>query len=127
MKGAEVGRDQALEMMTINAAYAIRQEDVVGSLAPGKYAHLVVLTENLLTVPAESIPDVKLLATIIGGVTEFCLPGAESWCPGWIAPPVSATTASASRSGHGSELVLDGSAAQASTPGLSHRSQALRH
>ena len=101
MKGAEVGRGQALEMMTIDAAYAIRQEDVVGSLAPGKYADLLVLTENLLTVPAESIPGVKLLATIIGGVTEFCLPGAESWCPGVEPQAPQGASASASRVGHG--------------------------
>jgi predicted amidohydrolase YtcJ len=107
MKGAEVARDQALEMMTVNAAYALRQEDMVGSLTPGKYADLLVLTDNLLTIPAESIPDVRLMATIIGGVTEFCLAGAEAWCPG-IEPRAIQASASASRAGHGPDLVLDG-------------------
>lgn len=111
MKGAEVGREQALEMMTINAAYAMWQEDVVGSLTPGKYADLVVLTGNLLTVPEGSIPDVQLLATVIGGVTEYCRPGAEAWCPGFDPPTLPEASASASRAGHSPELVFDGRAA----------------
>ena len=108
MKGAEVEREQALKMMTINAAYAISQEDLVGSLTPGKYADLIVLTANLLTVPPQAIPDVQLLATVIGGVTEFCLPGAAAWCPGSAPPTLNQASASASRSGHGPDQALDG-------------------
>lgn len=109
MQGAEVARDQALEMMTIDAAYAIGQDDVVGSLTAGKFADLVILTGDLLTVPTDSIPDVQFLATIIGGVTEYCLRGAEDVCPG-VEPQAGPTaTASASRAGKGPELVFDGS------------------
>jgi len=106
-EGVTVG--QGLAMMTTGSAYALRQEDVVGSLTPGRFADVVVLSDNPLTVAGDELPAIDVLMTMIGGVTEFCMGGAEAWCPGWAVPEVPATTASASRPGHGSELVLDGS------------------
>lgn len=108
MADGGVSVDQALAMMTINAAYAIRQEAQVGSLAPGKYADLVVLSDDLLTISTDSIPDVRVLATIIGGATEYCAPEAEALCPGYEPPEGPRGTASASRSGHGPQLAFDG-------------------
>jgi len=86
MAGGGVTVEQGLAMMTTGSAYAIRQEDVVGSLTPGKYADLVVLSDDLLAVPSSALPDVEILMTMIGGTTEFCASGAEAWCPGWAAP-----------------------------------------
>ncbi|MCP2249670.1 amidohydrolase [Lentzea aerocolonigenes] len=62
--------DQALRMFTVDAAYGTFEEDVKGSLVPGKYADLVVLAENPTT--AVSLPDVGVLATIVGGKVEHC-------------------------------------------------------
>jgi predicted amidohydrolase YtcJ len=60
-------RMQALESYTIDAAYAAFEEDVKGSLTPGKYADVVVLSEDILTVPDDAIRDARVLLTIIGG------------------------------------------------------------
>ena len=54
--GPEEGldREQALRTLTINAAYASFWEDGLGSIETGKYADLVVLSEDYLTVPEDA-------------------------------------------------------------------------
>jgi len=59
--------EQALELYTINAAYASFDEKVKGSISPGKLADMVVLSENPLHVPGERIKDIGVEITIIGG------------------------------------------------------------
>ncbi len=73
--------DQAVQMMTINAAYALGREAEIGSLTPGKLADLIVLSANPLTTPPDDLLDLTVLTTIVGGVTEHCSPGSESLCP----------------------------------------------
>jgi predicted amidohydrolase YtcJ len=60
-------REEALRSYTINCAYASFQEDILGSLKPGKLADITVLSKNILTVPDEEILDAKVLYTIVGG------------------------------------------------------------
>jgi len=112
MRGAEIDRDRALRMMTIDAAYVIGQDDEVGSLVPGRYADLVVLSDDLATIPIDQIPDVQVLATVVGGVTEYCAAGADEWCPASAPradlPDGIEVSASASRSGQGPERAFDG-------------------
>ncbi|HLE68263.1 MAG TPA: amidohydrolase [Vicinamibacteria bacterium] len=60
-------REEALKSYTIQNAYAAFEEEVKGSLSPGKYADIVVLSKDILTVPAEEIPQAKVLYTIVGG------------------------------------------------------------
>ncbi|QDT10434.1 N-substituted formamide deformylase precursor [Planctomycetes bacterium K23_9] len=59
----------AIEAYTYNAAYAMQQEDRVGSLTAGKLADLVVLDQNLLTIAPEDIDDTSVLLTLLGGET----------------------------------------------------------
>ncbi len=59
--------DEAIRAFTIDAAYAAHEEDRKGSLAPGKVADFVVLSEDLLTVLPRDIPGITVLATVIGG------------------------------------------------------------
>lgn len=73
--------EQALYSLTIDAAYATFEEDIKGSLTPGKYADLVILSENPLTAPIEIVPDIQVLMTMIGGKVEYCADGQESFCP----------------------------------------------
>jgi hypothetical protein len=60
-------REEGLKSYTIQNAYAAFEEDVKGSLTPGKYADIVVLSKDILTVPAEEIEQAKVLYTIVGG------------------------------------------------------------
>lgn len=56
-----------LEAATINAAYQLHQDAVTGSLEVGKFADLIVLDRNPLTIPAEDIANVRVLETVVGG------------------------------------------------------------
>ncbi len=67
LPGECVSVQQALAMYTINAAYASLEEDIKGSLVPGKLADMVVLSADPTRVPLEEIKNIKVVMTIIGG------------------------------------------------------------
>ncbi|KAG8901634.1 hypothetical protein FRC01_009794, partial [Tulasnella sp. 417] len=60
-------REQALYGMTLGAAYAGHQEDIIGSLTPGKRADLVVLDKDIMQVPPAEILKTKVKVTIVDG------------------------------------------------------------
>lgn len=62
-----LSREEALKSYTLNNAYAAFEENLKGSLAPGKLADMVVLSHDILTIPAEEIPKTTVLYTILGG------------------------------------------------------------
>ncbi len=68
-------RQEALESYTINNAIAAFEEDIKGSLTPGKLADLVVLSQDLLTVPDEALPNTQVDMTIIGGAVVYTREG----------------------------------------------------
>jgi len=68
-------REEALESYTINNAIAAFEEDIKGSLTPGKLADLVVLSQDLLTVPDEELPNTEVDMTIIGGAVVYTRAG----------------------------------------------------
>jgi predicted amidohydrolase YtcJ len=78
--------EQALELLTIRGAYATFEEGTKGSLAPGKYADLVILSDNPLTTPLSDVPDIQVLLTMVGGHEEYCAPGYETLCHGVVNP-----------------------------------------
>jgi len=61
----------ALRMFTINAAYALGQEQVKGSIEPGKIADFVLLGADPRAVPKEAVESIPLLATYHRGVKAF--------------------------------------------------------
>jgi predicted amidohydrolase YtcJ len=81
MRGQELTIEEALRSLTIEGAYATFEEDVKGSLAAGKYADLVLLEHDPVAADIESVPDIRILATVIGGRAEFCAVGNERLCP----------------------------------------------
>jgi len=60
-------REQALRSYTIDAAYAGFEEDIKGTLTPGKLADLVVLSKNIMIIPEDEIQSTEILYTIVGG------------------------------------------------------------
>ena len=58
---------QALEATTINPAWLTREERRRGKLVPGYLADLVVLDRDPLACPLEELPDVQVVATMLGG------------------------------------------------------------
>jgi predicted amidohydrolase YtcJ len=60
-------REEALRSYTLNGAYAAFEEDIKGSLAPGKLADITVLSKDIMTVPEDEILDAQVLYTIVGG------------------------------------------------------------
>jgi predicted amidohydrolase YtcJ len=64
-------REEALRSYTIDAAYAAFEEDIKGSLVPGKLADITVLSKDILEVPADEILDAKVLYTIVGGEVRY--------------------------------------------------------
>ena len=67
-------RQQALRSYTIAAAYAAFEEDVKGSLSPGKLADIVVLSNDILACPEEEILKTKVVYTIVGGKVRYECP-----------------------------------------------------
>ncbi len=64
-------REEALRSYTINNAYAAFEEDIKGSLTPGKLADIVVLSHDIMTVPDEEIRHTEVLYTILGGQIAY--------------------------------------------------------
>jgi predicted amidohydrolase YtcJ len=63
----ELTLDEALAAHTINAARALRVEDRLGSIEPGKIADLVVVDGDLRAAPQESLGDLPIRMTILAG------------------------------------------------------------
>ena len=73
-------RDEALKSMTIWPAHAAFQDSVMGSITTGKYADFTVLSQDIMTVPAEQIIRTDVVATYLGGhpVYQASTAGADS-------------------------------------------------
>jgi predicted amidohydrolase YtcJ len=63
--------DEALQIMTLNGAYASHEEALKGSISPGKLADCVMLSADPHTVAPDTIKDIKVLRTITGGATVY--------------------------------------------------------
>lgn len=64
-------RAEALRASTLNGAYAGFMERDVGSLTPGKYADVVVLSKDVMTIPEREIPSARVVYTIVGGRVRY--------------------------------------------------------
>lgn len=67
----EISVEMALRMMTIEGAYAVKQEDYIGSLEEGKYADLIVIDDDPLTMNVDGLKDINVLLTMVDGKIEF--------------------------------------------------------
>lgn len=62
-----ITREEALRMYTINNAYASFEEDIKGSIEPGKLADLAILSDDLLNCPVDQIKNIQSELTMVGG------------------------------------------------------------
>ncbi len=65
----------ALRAVTLGAAFTLHLDHLVGSIEPGKYADFAVLDEDPTGVPAETLKDVSVWGTVMGGTVY---PGAHN-------------------------------------------------
>ena len=57
----------ALEALTINAAWQIKMEDKLGSITEGKYADLIILDQNPLNIDKNNLRNIKIIDTYVHG------------------------------------------------------------
>lgn len=62
-----MSREEALRSYTLNNAYAAFEDNIKGSLAPGKLADITVLSKDIMTIPEDEIPSAQVVYTIVGG------------------------------------------------------------
>jgi predicted amidohydrolase YtcJ len=72
--------ERALEMLTIESAYAVSMEEYVGSIKPGKYADLVILSGNPLTTTPDNLINLQVRMTMVNGKVEYCAAEYEPLC-----------------------------------------------
>ena len=65
--GQALSREDALRCATNEGAWLSFEEDVKGSIEPGKLADMVVLSDDLLTCPEDDIKDIVAETTVVGG------------------------------------------------------------
>jgi predicted amidohydrolase YtcJ len=66
-----MSREQALRAYTLDSARAAFQEQSVGSITPGKLADVVILSEDIMTVPTKQILDARVVYTIVAGKVVY--------------------------------------------------------
>jgi predicted amidohydrolase YtcJ len=76
----QISVEKALQMMTIAPAYAVSMDEYIGSLETGKFADLVLLSENPITMDTTKLKDLSMGMTMIKGKVEYCADGYESFC-----------------------------------------------
>jgi predicted amidohydrolase YtcJ len=63
--------DQALRVCTINASHASFEEDIKGSISAGKLADFVILAEDFHDADPDTIKEIKVVRTVVGGNTVY--------------------------------------------------------
>ena len=66
-----MNRMEALRSYTIHAAYAAFEDDLKGTLTPGKLADIVVLSQDILSIAEDKIPHTNVQMTIVGGKIAY--------------------------------------------------------
>ena len=63
--------EQALQVTTMNGAFASKEEAIKGSITPGKLADFVVLADDPHTIDPGKIKDIQIVRTVVGGAAKY--------------------------------------------------------
>jgi len=88
----KISVQRALEMLTIEPAYAVSMEENIGSLKPGKFADLIILSDDPLTMDPDLLGDLTVWMTMVNGEVKFCDPNWGEYCPFADEPATSASS-----------------------------------
>lgn len=69
--GERITREEAIRLYTSSASRYSFAEAKTGTIEPGKYADMTVISDNILAVPDEAIKDIVAIRTIVEGNTVF--------------------------------------------------------
>ena len=72
LKNQLLTADQGLRAVTVDAAYALRDEARRGHLAPGTLGDVTILSGDVRGATPDEIRDMEVIATIVGGVVVYC-------------------------------------------------------
>ncbi|HPU92608.1 MAG TPA: amidohydrolase [Candidatus Saccharicenans sp.] len=67
LPGEKITLEQAIYAYTLGGAFALNEENLRGSIEPGKLADLVLLSQNIFAIPANKIKETVPLLTLVGG------------------------------------------------------------
>lgn len=62
---------QAVEAYTINGAYQLFRDDVVGSISAGKIADLIIIGDDIINIDPLDLDGIEVIATLLGGRTVY--------------------------------------------------------
>jgi predicted amidohydrolase YtcJ len=62
---------QAVDAYTRESAFAVFADSWAGTLEPGKVADLVVLSQDIFSIPSEKLSQTRVLETMVGGKTVY--------------------------------------------------------
>jgi predicted amidohydrolase YtcJ len=66
--GERIAPAEALDAITLGAAYTLRLDAEIGSIEVGKRADFAVLADDPSRVPPQALKDVRVVGTMVGGV-----------------------------------------------------------
>jgi predicted amidohydrolase YtcJ len=67
----KITRQEVLKLYTANNGWFLREEEQIGTIEPGRLADLVVLSDDYLTVPDESLKKVRSILTVVAGNVAY--------------------------------------------------------
>ncbi|HDP99886.1 MAG TPA: amidohydrolase, partial [bacterium] len=67
----KISVEEALRAYTIDAAFALFEEKIKGSLEAGKLADFVMIDQDITQIAPENIQDAKIMLTVAGGEIIF--------------------------------------------------------
>ncbi len=65
--GEKLTLEEAIRAYTIDGAYALDEENIRGSVEPGKLADLILLSQNIFEIPVNQIRHTYSVLTVVGG------------------------------------------------------------